>query len=140
MFVLETYAAEVWGLEDAQIEKIRTFEIKRFLNVPLHSSNKMIYGETGRFLLFIRTSVKCIEYWLKLTRLPMTTICRQASKMLLLQHEAGRQNWATRIQNILAKMVLILFGGAKVWVLRHVSLLNLKIGLFPATNKTGIRR
>ena len=41
-----TYAAEVWGLHDTkQIEKVHTFAIKRFLNVPLHCSNKMIYGE-----------------------------------------------------------------------------------------------
>ena len=31
-----TYAAEVWGLEDvSHIEKVHTFAIKRFLNVPL---------------------------------------------------------------------------------------------------------
>ena len=103
MFVLETYAAEVWGLEDAQIEKIRTFEIKRFLNVPLHSSNKMIYGETGRYPLFIRTYLKCIKYWLKLTRLPVTRICRQAYEVLLLQHEVGRRDLATSVKNISAK-------------------------------------
>ena len=56
-----TYAAELSGLEDvAQIEKVHTSAIKQFLNVPLQSSNKMIYGETSRYQLFIRTSVKCI--------------------------------------------------------------------------------
>ena len=66
-----TYAAEVWGFGDVkQIEKVYTFAIKRFLNVPLHSSNKMIYGETGRYPLFITTYVKCIKYWIKLTRSP----------------------------------------------------------------------
>ena len=109
---ISTYAAEVWGLENvAQIEKVHTFSITRFLNVPLHSSNTMIYGEkkkkkkAGRYPLFIRTAVKCIKYWLKLIRLPMTRICRQAYEMLLLQHEAGRLNWATSIHNILAKNV-----------------------------------
>ena len=44
-----TYAAEVWGLEDVgQIEKVQTFALKRFMGVPLHSSNKLLYGETGR--------------------------------------------------------------------------------------------
>ena len=44
-----TYTAEVWGLEDvARIgktkknKKVQTFAIKRFLNVPLHSSNTII--------------------------------------------------------------------------------------------------
>ena len=37
-----TYDAEVWGLENVgQIEKVQTFAMKRFLSVPLHSSNKL---------------------------------------------------------------------------------------------------
>ena len=44
-----TYAAELCGLEVVgQIEKVQTFVIKRFLGIPLHSSNKLLYGETGR--------------------------------------------------------------------------------------------
>ena len=44
-----TYAAVIWGFEDVgQIEKVQTFAMKRFLGVPLHSSNKLLYGETGR--------------------------------------------------------------------------------------------
>ena len=58
-----TYAAEVWGLENVgQIEKVQTFVMKRFLGVPLHSSNKLLYGETSRYPLLIRTAVKCIKY------------------------------------------------------------------------------
>ena len=61
-----TYAAEVWGLEDVDpIEKVQTFALKRFMGVPLHSSNKLLYGETGRFPLFIKTVVKCGKNWLK---------------------------------------------------------------------------
>ena len=61
-----TYAAEVWDLEDVgQIEKVQTFALKRFMGVPLHSSNKLLYGETGRFPLFIKTAVKCGKNWLK---------------------------------------------------------------------------
>ncbi|MCB4773643.1 MAG: hypothetical protein LGB05_08505, partial [Sulfurovum sp.] len=43
-----TYATEVWGLGNVdQIEKVQTFAMKRFLSVPLHSSNKLLYAETG---------------------------------------------------------------------------------------------
>ena len=77
-----TYSSEVWGLENVdQIEKVHTFAIKRFLNVPLHSSNKLVYGQTGRYPLFIRTAVKCISlfrYWLKLSTFPTSRICKQA--------------------------------------------------------------
>ena len=41
-----TYAAEVWGLRNVdQIEKVQTFAMKRFLGVPLHASNKLLYGK-----------------------------------------------------------------------------------------------
>lgn len=113
-----TYAAEVWGLDEAQsIEKVHTFAIKRFLNVPLHSSNKMVYGETGRYPLFIRTTVKCIKYWIKLTRLPMTRLSRQAYKMLLAQSEAGRENWTTKV-----KKVLVENGFGFVWLSQGVGM------------------
>ena len=56
------YAAEVWGLGNIdRIEKVQTFAMKRFLSVPLHASNKLLCGETGRYPLFIRTAVKCIK-------------------------------------------------------------------------------
>ena len=66
------YAAEVWGLEDVDpVEKVQTFAMKRFVVIPLHSSNKLLYVEIGRYPLFIRTAVKCVKYWLKLTKLPL---------------------------------------------------------------------
>ena len=98
------YAAEVWGLHDTkQIEKkIHTFAIKRFILYVLATDKHFIATnktlaymemETGRYPLFITTYVKCIKFWLKLTRLPMTRICRQAYEMLLLQTETVKQNW-----------------------------------------------
>ena len=97
-----TYAAEVWGLENVgQIEKVQTFAMKRFLSVPLHSSNKLLYGETGRYPPFIRTAVKCMKYWIRLTRLPLSRLCRQTYDMLLILHNQGRINWASKVQQIL---------------------------------------
>ena len=97
-----TYGAEIWGpYDNSEIEKVHTYAIKRFLSVPVHSSNTMVYGETGRYPLFIITWTKCIKYWLKLTQLPSKRICRQAYNMLLNLLELGKENWAYSIQNIL---------------------------------------
>jgi hypothetical protein len=99
-----TYGAEVWGLENvSQIEKVHTFAVKRFLGVPLHSSNKMIYGETGRYPLFITTAIKCIKYWIRIVRLPSSRLCRQAYEMLLIQLEAGNNNWASSVKKTLTE-------------------------------------
>ena len=75
----------------------------------------MIYRETDRFSLFITTYVKCIKYWIKLTRLPMTRICRQAYEMLLLLHEAGKQNWVKKV-----KAALVGHGFVIVWLCQSV--------------------
>ena len=99
-----TYAAEVWGLRNVdQIEKVQTFAMKRFLSLPLHASNKLLYGETGRYPLFIRTAVKCIKYWIRLIRLPLSRLCRQTYDMLLIQHNEGRINWVSKVQQILSE-------------------------------------
>ena len=65
------------------------------------SSNKLMYGETGRYPLFIRTAVKCIKYWNRLIRLPLSRLCRQTYEMFLIQHNQGRINWVSKTQQIL---------------------------------------
>ena len=65
--------------------------------------HRPLYGETGRYPLFIRTAVKCIRYWIKLSMLPTSRICKQAYEMLLVQHEAGGLNWVSKVQKILTE-------------------------------------
>ena len=98
-----TYAAEIWGLEqNIQMERVHTYAIKRFLNVPIHASNSIMYGDTGRLPLYIRTYVKCIRYWLRLTKLQRERLCRQAYDMLYNQDEIGNTNWVSSVKRILS--------------------------------------
>jgi hypothetical protein len=111
-----TYAAEVWGIVDNnQMENVHTFAIKLFLNVPLHSSNRMVYGETGRYPLYIRAYLKCVKYWLKLLKLPSTRLCRQAYLMLVQQHENGKYNWVSHVKKMLTEN-----GFGIVWLSQEV--------------------
>ena len=99
-----TYAAEIWGLsENIYMERVHTYPIKRFLNIQIHSSNTLVYGETGRYALFIGTYVKCIKYWIKLTRLSPFRLCRQAYEKLFIQSEAGKENWASQVKQVLTR-------------------------------------
>ena len=54
------YGAEVWGLEadHTPIERIHLFAVKRFLNTSIRTPNVMVYGETGRYPLFMSTYMK----------------------------------------------------------------------------------
>ena len=56
--------AEVWGLEaDLKVvERIHLFALKRFLNVSSRTPNVMVYGETGRYPLFVNIFVKSVKY------------------------------------------------------------------------------
>ena len=62
------YGAEVWGLNcDIKIiERVHLFALKRFLNVSIRTPNDLVYGETGRYPLYVNIYVKCIKYWLKI--------------------------------------------------------------------------
>ena len=50
-----SYGAEVWELDVdiTPIERIHLFALKRFLNTSLRTPNVTIYGETGRYPLFV---------------------------------------------------------------------------------------
>jgi hypothetical protein len=99
-----SYAGEIWGLENnVQMEKVHTYAIKRFMNVPIHSSNTVVYGESGRYPLYIRTYIKCIKYWLRLIKLPRERICKQAYEMLIRQSDLGYVNWASRVKAVLTE-------------------------------------
>ena len=78
--------------------------MKRFLGVPLHTSNKMLYGECGRYPLYIKNTVHtCIKYWLKLIALPNARLCKQSYDMLLIQLDKGKENWAYSVKKCLSE-------------------------------------
>lgn len=85
-----SYASEVWGMHDLpNVEQVHSIALKRFLNVSIHSSNNTIYGETGRFPLYINHKIKCLKYWFKLQEMPRSRIARQAYEMLENMSEKG---------------------------------------------------
>ena len=115
-----TYGAEVWGLiSNSQMEIVHTYAIKRFLNVPIRASNIMVYGETGRYPLFIRAYIKCIKYWLRLLKLPSSRLSKQAYLMLSRQHENGKFNWVSSV-----KQILTTNGFGIVWLCQEVGNIN----------------
>ena len=52
------YGSEVLGLQRIDvIEKVHTFACKHFVNVPLKTPNKMVYGDLGRYPLFVNSCI-----------------------------------------------------------------------------------
>ena len=106
------YGAEVWGLETPRkIETVHMFASKRFLGLDTRTPNHMVYGDLGRFPLYINACVKAIRYWLKLTKMDSSRLPKQAYIMLQNSNIRGKSNWARTVKDLLQKL-----GFGYVWI------------------------
>ena len=61
------YACEVWGFDKAAtLEKLHLKFLKYTLKVKMSTCSNMVYGELGRFPLYIDIKKKMIGYWANL--------------------------------------------------------------------------
>jgi hypothetical protein len=121
------YGAELWGLESSStvIENVHLFGLKRFLGVDKRTPNDLVYGEVGRFPIYLNANVRCMRYWLKLTRMEEHRLPFRAYKMLLNLDGRGKINWVTNIRRILS-----VNGFSYVWENQGVGCLNAFIRMF----------
>ncbi len=107
-----TYGSEVWGLiaDNRIIERIHLFAIKRLLNVSPRTPNALVYGETGRYPLYISTYTRCIKYWLNILRMQEDRIPLKSYKMLYNMHCNNKNNWASSVC-----FTLYRYGYGHVW-------------------------
>ena len=61
----------------------------------------MIYGECGRYHLYIQSQVKVIKYWLRLLDMPSSRLRRKCYNMMLLYDKNGQKNWVTGVKDLL---------------------------------------
>ncbi len=98
------YASEIWGTVRLDgIEKVHMMACKRFLGVPLRTPNKMVYGELGRYPLFVNSTLRCLKYWLRVLKMDDIRIPKQAYKMMILMDESEKKCWVTEVKNVLSK-------------------------------------
>ena len=105
------YGAEIWGMEKGvEIEKIHIFAMKRFLKVNRYTPNDIIYGELGRYPIYINSYIACIRYWLKILIMDENRLPFKCYKMLYNLDSGGKTNWVTNIKNCLSR-----YGFRIVW-------------------------
>ena len=104
------YSSEIWGLQRLEnIEEKKRFFLshlmayKRFLGVPVRTPNKMVYGDLGRFPLFINRYISCIKYWFRLLEMGNDRLQKTAYEMLLCLDRNGKDCWVSRIREILCE-------------------------------------
>ena len=88
-----TYGSEVLGImADSIIERVHLFAIKRFFNVSTRTPSALVYGETGRYHLYVNTYTRCIKYWLNLVRLPNSRLPSKSYEMIYELHCKNKNN------------------------------------------------
>eukprot|EP00745_Piridium_sociabile_P024691 TRINITY_DN39152_c0_g3_i6.p1 TRINITY_DN39152_c0_g3~~TRINITY_DN39152_c0_g3_i6.p1 ORF type:complete len:696 (-),score=54.33 TRINITY_DN39152_c0_g3_i6:199-2037(-) len=98
------YSSEVWGFNRLDhIEKVHLMACKRFLGVPVRTPNKMVYGDLGRYPLYINSYVACLRYWFKLIQMDNDRLPYKAYMMLLELDRVGKNCWATKVRDILCE-------------------------------------
>ena len=108
------YSSEIWGLNRRdQIEKTHLFACKKFLGLDTRTPNHLVYGDLGRYPLQINTAIRAIKYWLKLCKMPLNRLPRQALEMIQNCDIPKDRNWTYLVKKTLSDL-----GFAYVWTNR----------------------
>ena len=104
------YAGEVWGLTPFdRAEAVHTFACKKLLGVRKQTPNFLVYGELGRFPIWIESKIRAVKYWLKImkmedTRIPKLAFYRECNE------NKPTHNWSKDVKSLLEQT-----GFAYVW-------------------------
>ena len=113
-----SYGCGLWGVQDITgIERVHTFGLKRFFYVLLHCQNYVVYGDTGRYPLYICHKIRVLKYWFRLLQMSKGKICRQAYEMLykIMLSEKGHNNWVSDVRDLICT-----YGFGIVWMCKEV--------------------
>jgi len=89
---------------------IYLFALKKFLGVEMRTPNDLVYGETNRYPLFVNSALRCIHYWLQLTRMEASKLPSKAYRMLQVLDERGKRIWASNVRCKLYQYGFVLYG------------------------------
>ena len=98
------YGSEVWGFEKLDlIERLHLKFLKYVLNLKSSTPDYMVYGETGRFPLYISIHCRMISHWAKLLSGPSSKIVCTLYKFMFKLYCDGdvRNPWMCCIEKIL---------------------------------------
>lgn len=109
------YASEIWGFTRFKaIESAHLFACKLFLRVSPRTPNTMVYGELGRYPLYIDSIISTVRYWFKLQNLLLCRLPKQAyvmEKRFLTGQTSEKHSWAYLVKNCFDS-----FGFSEVWL------------------------
>jgi hypothetical protein len=109
------YGSEIWGFRKYEaIEIVQRKFLKQYLGLGSQSSNFAVYGETGRYPLYVNYMCKCIKYWLKMVQVENCKYAKECYNMLFNVSDY-RKTWASEIRDLLFR-----YGFGCVWLAQGV--------------------
>ena len=75
--------------------------LKYFLGVNSSVNNTVAFGECGRLPPCETYFTNCIKHWCKLLHMQNNRYPKKCYKMLKALDEADRQNWVSKVRNLL---------------------------------------
>ena len=123
---IHCYGSEVWGTEYSDvIESVHFNFCKYFLGVNNSVNNAVAIGECGRLPLCVTFFTNCIKYCCKLLHMQNNRYPKNCYKMLKALDEAGRQNWVSKVRNL-----LFTYGFVYIWIAQDVEDIGMFISQF----------
>ena len=118
------YGSEIWGFyKSNDIEKVHIRFLKQLLGVHKQTSNIAVYGELGRFPLYVTRNVRILKYWFKILNSPDSLLYKvYLQQVEFLNVDANFNCWATSVRNLLNEL-----GFTYLWDLQCVSKLQLNM-------------
>ena len=96
------YGSEVWSTKYSNVIESVDFNFcKYFLGVNNSVNNAVAIGECGDVPLCVTYFKNCIKYLCKLLHMQNNRYPKRCYKMLKALDEAGRQNWGSKVRNLL---------------------------------------
>ena len=100
------YCSEIWGENEAKdIENIHLKFCRKILQVKRSTNLEGLYGELGRLPLLILRKINLIRYWIKIIKLPNSSLVKRMYNSLKYDVDnrtyCDKSNWAFKIKSIL---------------------------------------
>lgn len=117
-----TYGCEIWGFyRSDDVEKVHLRFLKQILGVRRQTSNIAIYGELGRFPLYVIRKIRILKYWYKILNSPNTLLFKVYSQQLnCLNSYASYTCWSASVRTLLNEL-----GFTYLWDSQSMSKLQL---------------
>ena len=113
------YSCEIWGFGKSKvIERVHLKFCKALLKVKSSTCSAGVYGELGRYPLFVSRFARIVKYWSRIVESDNILIV-QLYKSLVDGCNKGVNNWATNVRTLLDS-----YGFSYVW--NNPAAVNLK--------------